>query len=102
MRCLQFSGKPIEINNTRVYNCAHIPLDDWRAFQEIMFLLLSGAGVGFSVQTHHIEKLPEIRIPTKERRYLIGDSIEGWSDAIKILLNATKSVAFKPINIKRG
>jgi len=86
MRALQFSGKPIEINNARVYNCAYTPLDDWRAFSEIMFLLLSGAGVGFSVQTHHIEKLPEIRIPTKKRRYLIGDSIEGWSDAIKILM----------------
>jgi len=88
MRSTQFSGKPIEINNARMYNCSYLPIDDWRAFQEIMFLLLSGAGVGFSVQTHHINNLTEIRIPIKERRYLIGDSIEGWSDAIKMLMKS--------------
>ena len=86
MRSLQFSGKPIEINNARIYNCSYVPLDDWRAFQEIMFLLLSGSGVGFSVQTHHISKLPEIRIPTKSRRFLVGDSIEGWADAVRVLM----------------
>ncbi len=53
-----------------------------------MFLLLSGTGVGYSVQGHHVEKLPEIRKPTKTRRYLVGDSIEGWSDAIKVLMKA--------------
>jgi ribonucleoside-diphosphate reductase alpha chain len=65
-----------------------MPIDDWRAFSEIMFLLLSGCGVGYSVQTHHIDKLPEIKIPTKTKRYLIGDSIEGWSDAIRMLCKA--------------
>jgi len=86
MRSLQFGGKPIEINNARIFNCSYLPLDDWRAFQEIMFLLLSGSGVGFSVQTHHISKLPEIIIPTKSKRFLVGDSIEGWADAIKVLM----------------
>lgn len=88
MRSLQFAGKPIEINNSRIFNCAYLPIDDYRAFSEVMFLLLSGCGVGYSVQTHHIEKLPEVKIPTKKRRYLVGDSIEGWADAVRILTKA--------------
>ena len=55
MRSLQFSGKPIDINNSRIFNCSFLPIDDWRAFSEIMFLLLSGCGVGYSVQNHHME-----------------------------------------------
>ena len=54
MRSLQFSGKPIEISPNRVYNCAYAPVDDWHVFSEILFLLLGGTGVGYSVQTHHI------------------------------------------------
>lgn len=88
MRSLQFSGKPIEINNSRIFNCAYLPIDDHRAFSEIMFLLLSGTGVGYSVQTHHIEELPEIRKPLKSKRYLIGDSIEGWADAVRMLMKS--------------
>jgi len=88
MRSLQFSGRPIELNNARIFNCSFLPLDDWRAFSEIMFLLLSGCGVGYSVQTHHVESLPEIKIPVKHKRYLIGDSIEGWADAVRMLCKA--------------
>lgn len=96
MRSLQFSGKPIEINNARIYNCAYLPIDDYRCFSEIMFLLLSGAGVGYSVQYHHIEKLPEIKIPLKSKRYLIGDSIEGWADAVRMLLKSYLTGSAKP------
>ncbi len=88
MRSMQFAGKPIEINNARIFNCSYLPIDDYRAFSEIMFLLLSGCGVGYSVQTHHIEKLPEIRKPLKKKRYLVGDSIEGWADAVRMLTKA--------------
>jgi ribonucleoside-diphosphate reductase alpha chain len=88
MRSLQFAGKPIELNNTRIFNCSYLPIDDWRAFSEIMFLLLSGTGVGYSVQTHHVDSLPEITVPVKHKRYLIGDSIEGWADAIRMLCKA--------------
>jgi ribonucleoside-diphosphate reductase alpha chain len=88
MRSLQFAGKPIELNNARIFNCSFLPLDDWRAFSEIMFLLLSGCGVGYSVQNHHIENLPEIKVPTKHKRYLVGDSIEGWADAVRMLCKA--------------
>ena len=88
MRSLQFAGKPIAINNSRIFNCSFLPIDDFRAFSEIMFLLLSGCGVGFSVQQHHIDTLPEIRKATKEKRFLIGDSIEGWSDSVRALMKA--------------
>jgi ribonucleoside-diphosphate reductase alpha chain len=88
MRSMQFAGKPIEINNSRIFNCSYLPIDDFRAFSEIMFLLLSGCGVGYSVQTHHVEKLPEIRKPLKSKRYLVGDSIEGWADAVRMLTKA--------------
>jgi ribonucleoside-diphosphate reductase alpha chain len=88
MRSLQFSGRPIELNNSRIFNCSFLPIDDMRAFSEIMFLLLSGCGVGYSVQTHHVDKLPEITIPVKTKRYLVGDSIEGWADAVRMLCKA--------------
>ena len=90
MRSMQFAGKPIEISPNRIYNCAYAPVDDWRTFGEIMFLLLGGTGIGFSVQKHHVAKLPEIRKPnaSKFRRYLISDSIEGWADAVKALMKS--------------
>ena len=90
MRSLQFGGKPIEISPNRVYNCAYLPIDHVDAFSETMFLLLGGTGVGFSVQKHHVDALPEIRKPNpkRSRRYLIGDSIEGWADSIKVLVES--------------
>lgn len=88
MRAMQFAGAAITKNHSRIYNCAYLPIDDIRAFSEAMFLLLGGTGVGYSVQFHHIEKLPEIRKPIKEKKFLIGDSLEGWADAIKVLLKA--------------
>ena len=88
MRMLQFAGKAIEKNESRGYNCAFLPVDDYRAFSETMFLLLGGTGVGYSVQKHHIEKLPEIRKPNKTQKFLVGDSIEGWADSVKHLMKA--------------
>ena len=90
MRSMQFAGKPIEMSPNRIYNCAFAPIDDWRVFSEIMFLLLGGTGVGYSVQKHHVDALPEIRKPNadKTRRFLIGDSIEGWADSISVLVKA--------------
>ena len=89
MRSMQFGGKPIEIAPNRIFNCAYMPIDDLRSFSEAMFLLLGGTGVGFSVQKHHVEKLPEIRRPSgREKRFLVGDSIEGWADAVRILIQS--------------
>lgn len=88
MRGLQFAGDSVLKNNSRIYNCSYLPIDDIRAFSEIMFLLLSGVGVGYSVQYHHIDKLPEIRKPLRKRKFLVGDNIEGWGDAIKVLMKS--------------
>jgi len=90
MRSLQFGGKPIEISPNRVYNCAYLPIDHVDSFHEVMFLLLGGTGVGYSVQNHHVSKLPPINKPyeKRRRRFLIGDSIEGWADAIKVLMKS--------------
>jgi ribonucleoside-diphosphate reductase alpha chain len=85
---MQFAGDSIDINNSRIYNCAYLPVDSYYAFSETMFLLLGGTGVGYSVQNHHVDKLPEIRKPNpnRTRRFVVGDSIEGWADAIKVLM----------------
>jgi len=90
MRSLQFAGKPIEISPNRLYNCSYLPADHPDCFSEIMFLLLSGCGVGYSVQQHHIKDLPNITKPfdKRTRRFVIGDSIEGWSDAVKVLIKS--------------
>ena len=90
MRSLQFAGKPIEISPNRLYNCSYLPVDSVDAFNEIMFLLLSGCGVGYSVQHHHVAKLPIIIKPfyKRSRRFVIGDSIEGWSDAVKVMIKS--------------
>lgn len=88
MRSLQFAGKAIELNNARLFNCSFLPIDDPDAFHEMMFLLLSGCGVGYSVQKHHVEKLPQIIRPKKTRRFLAQDSIIGWADCVKVLVKA--------------
>lgn len=89
MRSLQFGGKPIETAPNRIFNCAYAPVDHPDFFSEAMFLLLGGTGLGYSVQRHHVRQLPIIRGPLKKKkRFLVGDSIEGWADAIKILVEA--------------
>ncbi len=90
MRSLQFGGKPIEISPNRIYNCAYLPVESVAAFSETMFLLLGGTGVGYSVQKHHVAKLPSVTVPFEKRtrRFLVMDSIEGWADAIKILMKS--------------
>ncbi|MCS6975349.1 MAG: hypothetical protein NZM13_12770 [Cyclobacteriaceae bacterium] len=88
MRAMQFAGPAIARNHSRIYNCAYLPVNDIRAFPETMFLLLGGTGVGYSVQRHHVEQLPPVKKAKKKKRFLIGDSLEGWADAIKVLLKA--------------
>ena len=90
MRSMQFGGKPIEISPNRIYNCAYMPIDHIDSFSECMFLLLGGTGVGYSVQKHHVEKLPPVNkpYPKRTKRFLISDSIEGWADAIKLLMKS--------------
>jgi len=89
MRSMQFGGEPILRSPNRIFNCAYGPVDHPAMFWEAMFLLLGGTGVGYSVQRHHINQLPALQGPTrKTRRFLVGDSIEGWADAVKVLIES--------------
>lgn len=97
MRSLQFGGDAIVKNNSRIYNCAFVHIKYTRVFAESLYLLLCGTGVGYSVQTHHIEQLPQLRKPKRENTHIIHDSIEGWADAVDALMNAYFFGAIRPI-----
>ena len=88
-RALQFGGKPILKHHARVYNCIASYVDRPRFFQECMYLLLCGCGVGFSVQKHHVERLSKL-VHKKEgtKKFTIPDTIEGWSDAVGVLVSS--------------
>jgi len=93
MRSLQYGGDAIIANDARIYNCAFSLADRQRFFSECLWLLLSGTGTGFSVQRQHVEKLPEIIDyidPTEKEimTYTVGDTIEGWADALQMLLDS--------------
>ncbi len=88
MRFLQFGGKAVEANNARTFNCSFQPVDAIEAFSENLFLLLSGCGVGYSVETHHISKLPDLHPHPETQNYKIADTIEGWSDAAFVLVSS--------------
>jgi ribonucleoside-triphosphate reductase (thioredoxin) len=89
-RAMQFAGRPIEKSNMRLYNCTATHVNRLRAFGEIMYALLCGAGVGYSVQFHHVEQLTEVKHINKSDvlHFTIEDSIEGWSDAVNELIRS--------------
>ena len=90
MRSMQFGGKAVESNHARLYNCGFSLCDRIRFFQEAMYLLLCGTGVGFSVQFDHVEKLPALgRVdPQRVKHHIVADTIEGWADALGDLINS--------------
>lgn len=88
-RALQFGGYPILSKNAKMYNCSASYIDRKEFFQECTYLLLCGCGVGFSVQKHHVEKLPKLVKRTKGKRvFVVPDSIEGWSDCVGVLMQS--------------
>ena len=90
-RALQFGGEPILKRHAKIYNCTSAYCDRLRFFQECFWLLLCGSGTGFSVQKHHVAKLPTLSQKTKPKKgckYVIEDSIEGWADALGVLLSS--------------
>ena len=97
MRALQFGGEAILKNNARQYNCSYSPIDDVRSFGEAFYLLLSGVGFGFSVQKMHINKLPKLQVPKEEGVFVIQDSIQGWAQALDILMESYMFGRIKPI-----
>lgn len=88
-RALQFGGDPIMKHNARMFNCLNSHCDRVAFFQEAMYWLMNGCGVGFSVQQRHIEKLPTIKQrSTETKTFSIPDSIEGWADAFGVLISS--------------
>jgi ribonucleoside-triphosphate reductase (thioredoxin) len=90
MRSMQFGGQAIEVNNNRIYNCSFSLVDRTRVFAEAMFLLLSGCGVGYSVQFEHVGKLPRLGYVDEKRvvHHVIADTIEGWADSVDALVRS--------------
>jgi ribonucleoside-diphosphate reductase alpha chain len=88
MRSMQFAGKAIQFENARMYNCTFTLVDRPRVFSEILYLLLCGCGCGFSVQKHHINKLPKIGKVNKQLicHHKIVDTIQGWAEAVNSLI----------------
>jgi ribonucleoside-diphosphate reductase alpha chain len=90
-RGLQFGGDPILKRHAKIYNCTSSYCDRLRFFQECFWLLLCGSGTGFSVQKHHVAKLPNLEHNPPEDKgtvYVVEDSIEGWADALGVLLSS--------------
>lgn len=88
-RSLQFGGEQILKNHFKLYNCCGGIIDRPEAFGEAFYILLTGCGVGFSIQKQHIEKLPKIVSRTKSpKTYVVEDSIEGWASALDVLMSS--------------
>jgi len=88
-RALQFGGEQLMKHQMRMYNCTSSYVDRAAFFGEVFYILLCGAGAGFSVQKHHIKKLPKIQNRTKQAKgYIVEDSIEGWASALDVLMSS--------------
>ena len=88
-RALQFGGEQLRKHQMRMYNCTSTYADRPRFFSELFYVLLCGAGAGFSVQYHHVAKLPNIQERKKQAKgWVVEDSVEGWADALGALLSS--------------
>ena len=88
-RALQFGGDQLMKHQMRMYNCTSSYTDRPEFFGELFYILLCGAGAGFSVQKHHVAKLPKLQARTKQAKgYIVEDSIEGWASALDVLMSS--------------
>ena len=88
-RALQFGGSQLLKHEMKMYNCTSTYVDRPEFFGEIFYILLCGAGAGFSVQKHHVAKLPKIQNRTKQAKgFIVEDSIEGWASALDVLMSS--------------
>ena len=88
-RALQFGGEQILKHQMRMYNCTSTYADRAEFFGEIFYMLLCGAGAGFSVQKHHVKKLPKIQVRNKQpKTHVVEDSIEGWATSVDVLMSS--------------
>jgi len=88
MRSLMTAGSAANRDNTCMYNCSYLPVDDPKSFDEAMFILLCGTGVGFSVERQFISKLPDVpdNLYNSDDVIVVGDSKEGWAKAYRKVL----------------
>jgi len=88
MRALMTAGKALDRDNVAGYNCSYLPIDDPKAFDEAMFILMCGTGVGFSVERQYINKLPEVpeKLYDSDTVITVKDSKEGWSKALRMMI----------------
>ena len=87
MRAMMTAGKALERDNTSGYNCSYLPVDDPKSFDEAMFILLCGTGVGFSVERQYVQKLPDVpELYESDTKIIVKDSKEGWAKAFRQLL----------------
>ena len=88
MRCVMTAGEALHRDNTAGYNCSYLPVDDLKSFDEAMYILMCGTGVGFSVEREYINKLPEVpdKLFAAEETIVVYDSKEGWAKALRKLL----------------
>ena len=88
MRAMMTAGKSADRDNTCVYNCSYLPVDDPKSFDEAMFILLCGTGVGFSVESKYINQLPEVpeKLFHSGGTINVHDSKEGWAKSLRLLL----------------
>jgi len=88
-RALQFGGDQLRKHMMRMYNCTSTYADRPRFFSELFYVLLCGAGAGFSVQNHHIAKMPNVAERKKQAKgWIVEDSVEGWADALGALMSS--------------
>lgn len=92
MRLMWAAGKAAENNNVSIFNCSYAALNHLRAFDEALFILMSGTGFGFSVESEYIESLPQIApFKGKSKNHLIADSREGWAEALRLAIETAYS-----------
>lgn len=88
MRAIMTAGPALERQNIAAFNCSYLPIDDPKAFDEAMYILLCGTGVGFSVEQQYVNKLPEVpeQLFNSETTIVVSDSKEGWAKSLRQLL----------------
>jgi len=88
MRAMMSAGTALERDNTAGYNCSYLPVDDPKSFDEAMYILLCGTGVGFSVERKYVDKLPEIpeKMFKSDTMIVVKDSKEGWAKSLRMLI----------------
>lgn len=96
-RVMQFAGPAIAVNNMKGYNCSYLPAKLPKFFWELFYLLLCGTGVGFSNRLIHIKQLPKVNFSKEERKFVIPDTIEGWAESARELVNAAFGLGPMPV-----